>query len=141
MKKVAVVYWSMTGNTEQMANAVVEGVTEAGAEVKLFTASEFTASDVANYDAIAFGCPAMGNEELEDTEFLPMFESCRPELKGKPIALFGSYSWADGEWMRTWEADCVADGLTLACAPVICFEAPDDAGISALKELAAALAK
>lgn len=141
MKKVAVVYWSMTGNTEQMANAIMDGFAEAGAEAKLFTAAEFSAEEIANFDAFAFGCPAMGDEELEDSEFLPMFESCRSELKGKPIALFGSYSWAEGEWMRKWEADCVADGLTLAAAPVICFEAPDEAGVSSLKALADALAK
>lgn len=141
MKKVAVIYWSMTGNTEQMANAIVEGAAEAGSEAKLFTANEFTAEEIANFDAFAFGCPAMGNEELEDTEFLPMFESCRSELKGKPIGLFGSYSWADGEWMRTWEADCIAEGLTLAAAPVICFEAPDEAGVSALKALGSTLAQ
>ncbi len=141
MKKVAVVFWSGTGNTEQMANVLADAIVEAGAEVKVFTASEFSAAEVANYDAIAFGCPAMGNEELEDSEFQPMFDGCKPELKGKPIALFGSYSWAEGEWMRTWEADCVADGLTLVGSPVICFEAPDDEGVENLKKLAAELAK
>ncbi len=141
MKKVAVVFWSGTGNTEQMANAVADGVAEAGAEVKVFTAGEFTDADVEKFDAIAFGCPAMGDEELEDSEFLPMFESCKPKLAGKPIALFGSYSWADGEWMRKWEAESTDEGLTLACPPVICFEAPDDDGVTALKKLAEALSK
>ena len=141
MKRVAVVFWTGTGNTEQMANAVADGVTEAGAEVKVFTAGEFSGADVDTYDAIAFGCPAMGDEELEDSEFLPMFESCKPKLAGKPIALFGSYSWAEGEWMRKWEAECTADGLTLACPPVICFEAPDDAAVASLKKLAEALSK
>ena len=77
MKKVAVVFWSGTGNTEQMANVLADAIVEAGAEVKVFTASEFSAAEVANYDAIAFGCPAMGNEELEDSEFQPMFDGCK----------------------------------------------------------------
>lgn len=95
MSKVAIVYWSGTGNTEAMANAVAEGVTEKGAEASTFTASDFSADKVAEFDAIAFGCPAMGAEELEDSEFLPMFESCTDSLNAKKIALFGSYGWGD----------------------------------------------
>ena len=110
MSKVAVVYWSGTGNTEAMANAVAEGAKENGAEVSVLTSAEFDSSQVDNYDAIAFGCPAMGAEELEDSEFLPMFEDCEPKLKDKKIALFGSYGWGNGEWMRTWEESCTSDG-------------------------------
>ena len=93
MSKVAVVFWSGTGNTEAMANQVVEGAKRKGAEVDLFTAAEFEKSLVATYDAIAFGCPSMGVEQLEDSEFEPMFEACLPELAHKNIALFGSYGW------------------------------------------------
>ena len=103
MSKIAVVYWSGTGNTEAMANAVLEGVKEAGAEGELLNCGEFDAAKVADYDAIAFGCPAMGDEVLEEGEFEPMFEGCVSALKDKKIALFGSYGWGDGEWMRTWE--------------------------------------
>ena len=102
MSKTAVVYWSGTGNTEAMAAAVADGVKAAGGEATLFTAAEFTADAVDSFDAIAFGCPAMGAEVLEEDEFAPMFESCESKLKGKKIALFGSYGWGDGEWMRTW---------------------------------------
>ena len=102
MSKVAVVYWSSTGNTEAMANAVVDGIKEKGGEAALHTCEDFDGSKVAEYDAIAFGCPAMGDEVLEDTEFEPMFDGCKDALKGKNIALFGSYGWGDGEWMRTW---------------------------------------
>ena len=102
MSKVAVVYWSGTGNTEMMAQKVAEGAKEAGAEVSVLTCADFSADDVDAYDAIAFGCPAMGDEVLEDTEFEPMFDGCKDALKGKNIALFGSYGWGDGEWMRTW---------------------------------------
>ena len=126
MRKIAVVYWSGTGNTEAMASAVLEGAKEKGAEAVLFTAPEFDASMVDDYDAIAFGCPSMGAEQLEETEFEPMFSACESALKGKKIALFGSYGWGDGEWMRTWEETCLSDGAVLACESVICSQSPDD---------------
>ena len=131
--KAAVIYWSGTGNTEQMANAIAEG---AGAE--LFSVSDFT-GDIADYDRIAFGCSAMGDEVLEDTEFEPMFDGCKDALKGKNIALFGSYGWGDGEWMRTWEESCKNDGAELVCDSVICQEEPDDEATDACKALGAAL--
>ena len=90
MNKIAVCYWSGTGNTEAMAQAVAEGAKNAGCEVSLFPAVEFSADRVADFDAIAFGCPAMGAEELEENEFDPMFQECRPKLAGKKIGLFGS---------------------------------------------------
>ena len=96
MKKIAVVYWSGTGNTEQMARQVAAGAQEAGAEAEAIAAAWFSASQVGSFDAIAFGCPAMGAEELEADEFAPMFEACLPQLRDKPIALFGSYGWGDG---------------------------------------------
>ncbi|HCB95156.1 flavodoxin [Ruminococcus sp. YE282] len=139
MSKVAVVYWSGTGNTEAMANAVAEGAKENGAEVSVLTSAEFDSSQVDNYDAIAFGCPAMGAEELEDSEFLPMFEDCEPKLKDKKIALFGSYGWGDGEWMRTWEESCTSDGAVLATESVICNDAPDDDAITSCKALGTSL--
>ncbi len=140
MRKIAVVYWSGTGNTEAMASAVLEGAKEKGAEAVLFTAPEFDASMVDSYDAIAFGCPSMGSEQLEETEFEPMFSACESALKGKKIALFGSYGWGDGEWMRTWEETCLSDGAVLACESVICNEAPDDEALAGCRALGAALA-
>ena len=137
--KIAVVYWSSTGNTEAMAQAVAEGAKQSGAEVSLLTATEFGPEEMDNYDAIAFGCPAMGAEELEDTEFAPMFESCEDKLSGKKIALFGSYGWGDGEWMRTWEDTCRGDGASVVSEPVICNEAPDDSALDECKALGAAL--
>ena len=138
--KIAVVYWSSTGNTEAMAQAVAEGAKQSGAEVSLLTATEFGPEEMDNYDAIAFGCPAMGAEELEDTEFAPMFESCEDKLSGKKIALFGSYGWGDGEWMRTWEETCQNKGAALACDSVICQETPDDEALDACRSLGQALA-
>ncbi|MBQ8883440.1 MAG: flavodoxin [Oscillospiraceae bacterium] len=139
MSKIAVVYWSGTGNTQAMAEAVCEGVKEKGAEAVLFTAGEFDASMIGEFDAIAFGCPSMGAEELEDGEFLPMFEACESALSGKKIALFGSYGWGDGEWMRNWEETCKNDGAVMACDFVICNEAPDDGAVASCKALGAAL--
>lgn len=140
MSKVAVVYWSGTGNTEAMAASVVEGTKEKGAEAVLLTAAEFDASMMDNFDAVAFGCPSMGAEQLEESEFEPMFSACEPKLKDKKIALFGSYGWGDGEWMRTWEETCAADGAVLVCDSVICNDAPDDDAAAACKALGAALA-
>ena len=137
--KIAVVYWSGTGNTEAMANAVAQGVTESGSEAELLTG--INANDLGNYDAIAFGCPAMGAEELEESEFEPMFSALEGNLNGKKIALFGSYGWGDGEWMRSWENRCKDDGAVFACDFVICNEAPDEDALSACKELGAALTK
>ena len=140
MSKVAIVYWSGTGNTEAMAESVLEGVKEAGAEGTLLTPPEFDASMAASFDAIAFGCPAMGSEVLEEDEFEPMFSACEAALSGKKIALFGSYGWGDGEWMRNWEERCVGDGAVLACESVICNEAPDDDAQASCKALGKALA-
>lgn len=139
MSKVAVVYWSGTGNTEAMANAVADGVREKGGEAVLLTANEFNGDMVDNYDAIAFGCPAMGAEVLEEEEFEPMFIGCEANLSGKKIALFGSYGWGDGEWMRNWEEVCRSDGAILACESVMCMDAPDDDGVAECKALGAAL--
>ena len=138
--KIAVVYWSSTGNTETMAQAVQEGAKHAGAEAELFTAAEFDGGKMDEFDAVAFGCPAMGAEELEDGEFAPMFETCESKLSGKKIALFGSYGWGDGEWMRAWEDDCRAAGLTLACDSVICCDAPDEDTLASCAEVGKALA-
>ena len=120
MGKVAVVYWSGTGNTQAMAEAVAQA--SGGA---LFTAAEFGPEKLAEYEAIAFGCPSMGAEQLEESEFEPMFSGCESRLKGKKIALFGSYGWGDGEWMRSWEQICEQDGAVFACESVICNETPD----------------
>ena len=109
MGKIAIVYWSGTGNTEAMANFVAEG---AGGQADLFTPGEFSADLISSYSALAFGCPSMGAEQLEEAEFEPMFEAVKPRLSGKTIGLFGSYGWGDGEWMRTWAEDCESAGCS-----------------------------
>ncbi len=140
MSKIAVVYWSGTGNTEAMAQAVAEGVKENSADVVVFTSSEFNSTMVAEYDAIAFGCPSMGSEELEETEFEPMFTECISALNEKRIALFGSYGWGDGEWMRNWEEQCIESGANLVCESVICNDYPDDDALESCKKLGMSLA-
>ena len=140
MKKAAVIYWSGTGNTEAMANAVLDGMKSAGADAVLLTASDVDASAVGGYDAVALGCPAMGSEVLEEDVFEPMFSSCKKQFVGKSAALFGSYGWGDGEWMRTWEDTCRNDGASLVCDSVICQEAPDDDALNACRSLGEALA-
>ena len=140
MSKVAVVFWSGTGNTQAMAEAVQAGAASRGASVSMFGPSEFTPEMVTGFDAIAFGCPAMGAEVLEEAEYEPMFASVEGNLTGKKIALFGSYGWGDGQWMRDWEARCNAAGALLAVESVICNDAPDDQALDDCKDLGAALA-
>lgn len=141
MRKTAVVYWSGTGNTQMMAEKVAEGVRAAGAEADVYNCTEFSADLMDNYEAVAFGCPSMGSEQLEDTEFEPVFTECEAKLSGKVIGLFGSYGWGDGEWMRSWEKDCSDAGVNLVCESVTCCEAPDDAALTACRELGKTLAK
>ena len=137
MNHIAVIYWSGTGNTEAMAKAVLKG---AGVGAELFSVSDFDESRVDSFDAFALGCPAMGSEALEDGEFEPFFENVKASLAGKKVALFGSYGWGDGEWMRSWEDSCADAGITLAADSVICNDAPDNEALEACKALGAALA-
>ena len=141
MKKVAVIYWSGTGNTEAMAKAVAEGAASGGAEVSLLTPEQVKPAELSACDGIAFGCPAMGSEVLEELEFQPMFDACKRSLGGKHTALFGSYGWGDGEWMRSWEKDCGDAGLNLVCESVICCDAPDSAALEACRAVGQELAK
>ncbi|MBR1591965.1 MAG: flavodoxin [Ruminococcus sp.] len=140
MSKIAVVFWSGTGNTEKIANAVADGAKEKGAEVEIISAADFSADAAANYDGIAFGCPAMGAEVLEEDEFQPMWDAVKGSLSGKKIVLFGSYGWGDGEWMRSWEDDAKSAGITLAAECLIVNEAPDDDAKANAKALGAAIA-
>lgn len=139
MSKIAVVYWSGTGNTKAMAEYVGEGASSCGAQVDLIEAESFTSEMVDLYDAIAFGCPSMGCEVLEEATFEPMFSSVKSKLDGKRIALFGSYGWGDGEWMRNWNDECVEAGANMACDFVICNDAPDDAAAEECRKLGAAV--
>lgn len=135
MKK-AVIYWSGTGNTAAMASAIAAGM---GEGTELYSVDQFT-GDIAEYDKIAFGCPAMGDEVLEEGEFDPFFSSIEGKLGGKKVALFGSYGWGDGQWMRDWEDRMTAAGAAVVNGEgVIAHEAPDDEALEACKNLGKAL--
>lgn len=141
MSKVAVIYWSGTGNTQAMAEAVAEGAKAAGADAALFTVSDISAADAAGYDALALGCPAMGSEVLEESEFEPFFTELEGKLGGKKVALFGSYGWGDGEWMRSWFDRTASAGAAMAQAEgLIVNDAPDADALEACKALGASLA-
>ena len=141
MKKTAVIYWSGTGNTEAMADLVANAATAAGASVDKFTASEFNVSSAGDYTGFALGCPAMGAEQLEESEFEPMFAGLEGSLNGKKVALFGSYGWGDGQWMRDWCERVKEDGAQLFSEEgLICNETPDDDTQAACRKLGADLA-
>lgn len=135
MSKIAVIYWSGTGNTQQMAEAIANQ-----AHADLFAASEFSPEKAADYDAFAFGCSAMGAEQLEEDEFEPMWNAVAPVLGSKKVVLFGSYGWGGGEWMDAWKEDAEAAGLAVVDA-LIANEAPDDEAVEACQALGRALAE
>lgn len=141
MSKMAVIYWSQTGNTEAMANAIAEGAKSAGAEVSLLRVSEASAADVKACDLLALGCPAMGAEVLEEDEFEPFFSGIEGELSGKKVALFGSYGWGDGQWMRDWWDRAERDGAKLYGGEgLIVNETPDDTGLEQCRSLGSGFA-
>ena len=134
--KTAVIYWSGTGNTEKMAQTIADA---AGAE--LYSVSDFN-GNIADYDRVAFGCPAMGAEVLEENEFEPFFTGVEGQLSGKTIALFGSYGWGDGEWMRNWVDRCNAAGAVVIDGEgLIANETPSDDDLAACKALGEKLAQ
>ncbi len=135
MSKAAIIYWSGTGNTEAMAMAVLDGAKEANSETQFFTVSEITPEEAGGYDTLILGCPAMGAEVLEESEFEPFFAELEGRLSGKKVALFGSYGWGDGEWMRSWEERVNAAGASLVCESVIANDAPDDEATAACSAL------
>lgn len=139
MSNIAVVYWSGTGNTEAMANFVAEGVTENGGNAEVMQCSDFSADKITAYDGFAFGCPAMGSEELEYDEFQPLWDEVKGQLGDKKVVLFGSYEWAEGEWMENWKADADEAGVNVVDT-LINYDAPDDEGEANCKSLGAELA-
>ena len=133
---IAVVYWSGTGNTQAMAEAVAEGIREGGAEAVLLEVGNADAAALAGENAFALGCPSMGAEQLEESEMEPFVEALEPLVSGKRILLFGSYGWGDGEWMRDWAERMKNAGAALIREEgLIANEAPDD---EALEECRAA---
>lgn len=141
MEKIYVVFWSQSENTESMANAVGEGITEAGKEAVVVNVSDISADELAQVNVFAMGCPAMGAEVLEESEMEPFVEELESKVSGKTIGLFGSYGWGDGEWMRDWTDRMTNQGATVVDGEgVICQDAPDDDVIEKCKELGRKLA-
>ena len=140
MSKINIVFWTQGGNTQMMAEAIADGVRDAGKEAEVVFVSSITPDALKDEPVFALGCPAMGDEVLEEDEFEPMFSSCEEKLSGKKIGLFGSYGWGDGDWMHNWEAKCKEDGAVLVADGVICQEEPDDEAVENCKALGKALA-
>ena len=141
MSKVCVVYWSQSGNTQAMAEAVGKGASDAGADVSVVYVGDATLDALKECKAFALGCPAMGAEVLEEAEMEPFVAEVEGFASGKKIALFGSYGWGDGEWMRDWEARMQSAGAELVGgAGLMCHETPDAEGLEECKELGRQLA-
>lgn len=144
MAKIAVVYWSGTGNTEMMAEHVAEGCKVNGDEVEVMTVGDTDASSVAAFDKVALGCPAMGDEALEEDEFQPFWDELKTQLASKPVVLFGSFNWAgeDGEgiWMQNWTQDAKDNSVNLVAPGVICYDDPQDEKVEELVSLGKTLA-
>ena len=141
MSKIAVIYWSMSGNTEAMANAIAEGAQGAGAEVDVKQVSDITVDQALEYDKLALGCPAMGAEVLEESEFEPFFTELESRLGGKKVALFGSYGWGDGQWMRDWQQRVDDANASLYNGEgLIINETPDDDGLEQCRPFGAGFA-
>ena len=140
MNKIAIVFWTGSGNTEAMAQAVEEGARNAGADVALSFVGDTSAGDVSAFDKIILGCPAMGNENLEEYDFEPFFEELLPELQGKTVGIFGSYSWNEGEWIQIWKNRLTEAGVELAAEPVKAYSYPDDDALELCRELGKVIA-
>ena len=141
MDKIYVVFWTQGGNTQAMAEAIGEGSREAGKEAEVVFVTGANLDELKAAPKFALGCPAMGAEVLEESEMEPFVCDVEGFASGKKIALFGSYGWGDGEWMRTWEKDCDDAGVFLACESVICCDAPDDTAQAACRAMGATLAE
>ncbi|MDO5716462.1 MAG: flavodoxin [Tissierellia bacterium] len=139
MKKINVIYWSGTGNTEAMAEAIIEGIKEAGCEANLIQVDDATMEDVTGADAVAFGCPAMGDEELEEGSFRPFMDEANENIDGKKVAIFGSYEWNEGQWMDYWTEEIEKTGCILVRPGLIAYDNPDDEALQKCRDLGKAL--
>ena len=142
MSKIAVIYWSQTGNTEMMANAIAEGIREAGAECDVLSVPAVSADQATEYEKLALGCPAMGAEVLEEMDFEPFFTELERRLSGRPVALFGSYGWGDGQWMRDWvQRTQDANANLYQEQGLMITETPDEDGLEQCREFGRGFAK
>lgn len=141
MDKIYVIYWSQTGNTQAMAEAIGRGIADAGKEAVVISVGEAKVEELKNAKGFALGCPAMGAEVLEETEMEPFVCEVEAFAAGKTIALFGSYGWGDGLWMRDWEERMNASGAAVLNGEgLLCHEAPDASSLLECEELGKQLA-
>lgn len=141
MKQVTVIYWSGSGNTRMMAKAISEGARSAGASVTLLDVSEATIEQTLSAEALALGCPSMGCEVLEEDVMEPFVAILeKHNLAGKPLALFGSYDWGDGQWMRDWETRMASTNALLFSEGLILQNTPDASGMALCRDLGLRLA-
>ena len=142
MDKIYVVYWTQSGNTQMMANAIGEGIKEAGKEAEVVFVSDASLNELKEAKAFALGCPAMGVEVLEEMEMEPFVSEVENFASGRTIGLFGSYGWGDGEWMRDWVDRMSGAGASILTGEgLMCHEAPDEAGLEECKEFGRQLAQ
>lgn len=121
-----IVYWSGTGNTEKMAQLIKKGIIDAGKDAEMIPVSEVNIEDILKDEVIVLGCSAMGDEVLEESEFEPFIDEISSKLSGKKVALFGSYGWGDGKWMRDFEERIISYGCRIIDTPLIIQNEPDD---------------
>lgn len=141
MNKIYVVYWSQTGNTQAMAEAIGKGITDAGKEAAVVFVSDVSQDELKNANAFALGCPAMGAEVLEESEFEPFVCEVEGFAAGKTVALFGSYGWGDGQWMRDWQDRMTACGAAVLNGEgLMCHEFPDESALAECEALGKQLA-
>lgn len=138
---IKIIYWSGTGNTEAMARSVEDGIKKAGQDCERIEVSQARIEDVKEAEKLAFGCPAMGAEELEETQMRPFMDEVKDLLKGKKIVLFGSYEWANGEWIRTWEEEVLSWGANLVDDPLAIYGMPGESGKEECEGLGRSLAR
>lgn len=141
MDKVYVIYWTQSGNTQAMAEAVGKRITDAGKEAVVVPVGTVSVEDLKDAAGFALGCPAMGAEVLEESEMEPFVCEVEAIASGKTIGLFGSYGWGDGQWMRDWVDRMNGCGAkVLNGEGVICQEAPDEAALAECESLGKQLA-
>ncbi|MBE6054442.1 MAG: flavodoxin [Clostridium sartagoforme] len=120
-----IIYWSGTGNTEKMAELIKDGIVQAGKNAELINVSDVNVDELLKEEVLILGCPAMGDEVLEESEFEPFIEEISSKISGKKVALFGSYGWGDGQWMRDFEEKMIDYGCTIINSPLIIQNEPD----------------
>lgn len=130
-----VIYWSGTGNTEVMAKLIIEGIEAEGQKGELINISSKDIDSLKDEKVVVLGCPSMGQEQLEESEFEPFMKSIEEDLKGKKVVLFGSYGWGDGEWMRNWQDAMISIGADMPLDPIIVNDEPEGQDIELCKEL------